>query len=300
MKDVSLDKPVQFAFSAKLDGNHMELKGKVGPLGKKPDQGNIPLDLTFKTLKTLVIGIKGNIVDLSTRQEFDLAIKVSPCSPRKIVSALGGEFPIKTADSEVLKRVALQARVKGNPKHVSVLDGVFELDDSKVTFSVSVKDFSKPDVAFDVNLDQIDLDRYLPSRDKKKPAEKRKKSSPQAPEKRKTDYAPLRKLILDGKIHMGALKVHGVKIQDLYLKISSKRGLFRLDPLTLKLYQGNVSSKGAFDVRKNTPKTNIAVQAKGIQVNPLLNPGGRRGGNDQENTERQGRLPLQRRSHQRD
>ncbi len=270
MKDVSLHKPVQFAFSTKLDGHHMELKGKVGPLGKKPDQGTIPLDLTLKTLKTLVIGIKGNIVDLSTRQEFDLAIKVSPCSPRKIVSALGGEFPIKTADSEVLKRVALQARVKGNPKHVSVLDGVFELDDSKVTFPVSVKDFSKPDVAFDVNLDQIDLDRYLPSRDKKKPAEKRKKSSPQAPEKRKTDYAPLRKLILDGKIHMGALKVHGVKIQDLYLNISSKRGLFRLDPLTLKLYQGNVSSKGTFDVRKNTPKTNIAVQAKGIQVNPLL------------------------------
>ena len=270
MKDVSLDQPVQFAFSAKLDGNHMELKGKVGPLGKTPDEGNIPLDLTLKTLKTLVVGIKGNIVDLSTRQEFDLAIKISPCSPRKIMSALGGDFPIKTADSEVLKRVALQARVKGNPKRVSVLDGVFELDDSKVTFSVSVKDFSRPDVAFDVNLDQIDLDRYLPSPHKKKPAEKKKKSSSQAPEKRKTNYAPLRKLILDGKIHMGALKAHGAKIQDLYLRISSKRGLFKLDPLTFKLYQGNVSSKGAFDVRKNTPKTNIAVQAKGIQVNPLL------------------------------
>lgn len=75
---------------------------------------------------------------------------------------------------------------------------------------------------------------------------------------------------MDGKIRMGALKAHGAKIQDLYLKISGKRGLFRLDPLTLKLYQGGVSSKATFDVRRDTPKSNISLQAKGIQVNPLL------------------------------
>ena len=270
MKDVSLDQPVQFAFSAKLDGRPLELKGKVGPVGKEPGQGAIPLDLTVKALKTLVVGIKGNIVDLSTSQEFDLAIKVSPCSPRKIVSALGGGFPLKTADSEALKRVTLQARVKGNPKRVSVLDGVFELDDSKVTFSLNAKDFSKPNVAFDFQLNHIDLDRYLPPPSEKKPAENRKESSSQTPKKRKPNYAPLRKLVLDGKIRVGALKAHGAKIQDLYLKISSKRGLFRLDPLTLKLYQGSVSSKGTFDMRRDTPKSNISLQAKGIQVNPLL------------------------------
>ena len=270
MKDVSLDQPVQFTFSTNLDGNPLELKGKVGPLGKTPDEGTIPLDLTLKTLKTLVVGIKGNIAGLSTRQEFDLAIKISPCSPRKIMSALGGDFQIKTADSEVLKRVALQARVKGNPKRVSVSDGLFELDDSKMTFSVSAKDFSKPNVAFALQLDQIDLDRYLPPSGEKKPAEKNKQSSPQTAEKGKTDYAPLRKLVLDGKIRMGAVKAHGAKIQDLYLKISGKRGLFKLDPLTLKLYQGGVSSKVVLDVRKDTPKSSIALQAKGIQVNPLL------------------------------
>ena len=69
---------------------------------------------------------------------------------------------------------------------------------------------------------------------------------------------------------MGALKAHGAKIQDLYLKVSGKKGLFRLDPLSLKLYQGDVSSKGTFDVRGDTPKSNMALQAKGIQVNPLL------------------------------
>jgi len=270
MKDVSLDQPVQFTFSAKLDGHPLELKGKVGPVGKEPGKGATALDLTVTTLKNLVVGIKGNIVDLSTRQEFDLAIKVSPCSPRKIVSALGKDFPVKTADPKALNRVALQARVKGNPKRVSVLDGVFELDDSKVNFSVSAKDFSKPAVAFDFQLDQIDLDRYLPPPSEKKPAEKRKEPSPPAAEKRKTDYTPLRKLVLDGKIRVGALKAHGARIQDLYLKISGKKGLFRLDPLSLKLYQGDVSSKGTFDVRGDTPKSNMALQAKGIQVNPLL------------------------------
>jgi AsmA protein len=54
------------------------------------------------------------------------------------------------------------------------------------------------------------------------------------------------------------------------MKVSAKNGLFNLDPLTLNLYQGNVSSKGSFDVRRDVPKSNMALQAKGIQVNPLL------------------------------
>jgi AsmA protein len=43
-----------------------------------------------------------------------------------------------------------------------------------------------------------------------------------------------------------------------------------LDPLSLKLYQGEVNGKGTFDVSKDIPESSMAFKAKGIQVGPLL------------------------------
>ncbi|NIR13539.1 MAG: AsmA family protein, partial [Desulfobacterales bacterium] len=77
--------------------------------------------------------------------------------------------------------------------------------------------------------DKIDLDRYLPPASEKKTAEK-KEEKPSTAERKKTDYTPLRKLVLDGKIRVGNLKAHGAKVQDIYLKVSAKNGLINLDP----------------------------------------------------------------------
>jgi AsmA protein len=270
LKDVSLDRPIQLVLSAILDGQPVELKGNVGPLGKEPGKGTMPVDLSIKALKELEVGLKGKLVDPATNQQFDLVLQVSPFSPRKLMSALGQDFPVKTADPNVLNKVALKAQLKGNPKNVSIADGKLQLDESNLAFSMKAKDFSRPDLAFDLNLDKIDLDRYFPPAGEKKTGVEKEGKKPSTAERKKTDYTPLRKLVLDGKIRVGTLKAHGAKVQDIYLKVSAKDGLINLDPLTLKLYQGNVSSKGALDVRRDVPKSNMALQAKGIQVSPLL------------------------------
>ncbi len=270
LQDVSLDRPIRLVLSALLDGQPVELKGNVGPLGKEPGKGTLPVDLSIKALKELEMNLKGKLVDPATNQQFDLALQVSPFSPRKLMTALGQDFPVKTADPKALNRVTLKAQLKGNPKNVSISDGALQLDESNLAFSMNAKDFARPDLAFDLKLDKIDLDRYLPPPSEKAPGEKKEGTKPPTAERKKTDYAPLRKLVLDGKIRVGNLKAHGAKVQDIYLKVSAKNGLFNLDPLTLNLYQGNVSSKGALDVRQDVPKSHMALQAKGIQVNPLL------------------------------
>ncbi|NIR13538.1 MAG: hypothetical protein GWN86_06135, partial [Desulfobacterales bacterium] len=76
----------------------------------------MPVDLSIKALKELEVNLKGKLVDPATSQQFDLAIQVSPFSPRKLMSALGQDFPVKTADPKALDRVALKAQLKGNPK----------------------------------------------------------------------------------------------------------------------------------------------------------------------------------------
>lgn len=270
LHDVSLDRPIRFAFSAKLDERPLSLEGNVGPVGKDPGQGTIPLDLVVKALKELDITLKGKVVDPATRLQFDLALEVSPFSPRKLVAALGQAFPVTTADPEVLNLVGLKAKLKGDTEHLSVSDSVLDLDDSKLSFSIKAKDYSKPDVRFDLNLDTIDLDRYLPPPGDDQTAEAQTKAEGAQAETANIDYTPLRRIVLDGSVRVDELKAQGAKMEDLILRVSGKNGRFALKPLTAKLYGGDLSASGALNVAKSVPKSNIELHLKGIQAGPLL------------------------------
>jgi AsmA protein len=269
LEDVSLDRPIGLIFSALMDGKPISLDGTLGPVGKEPGKGTIPVDISLKALKQIDMKLKGKLINLAASPQFDFSLELAPFSLRKLMEALNQPFPMETSDPEVLNHVALKARVKGNVKSVSITDGALSLDESKLKFSVKAREFSKPDVAFDLDLDQIDVDRYLPPKSEKAPTEKEKAAkAPGA--KKKTDYSPLRKPVLEGTIRVGKLKANGVRMQDLYLKVTGKNGLFKMDPLKVKLYEGNLSANGSFDVRKDTPKSRMKLNTKAIQAGPLL------------------------------
>jgi AsmA protein len=225
------------------------------------------MDLAIEALKEIEVNIKGQIADLSKRQQFDLSLEIPPFSPRKALAALGQAFPIQTADPKALDVVSVKAMLKGNPQGVAISGGALDLDDSKLTFSFQGKEFAKPILSFDVNLDQIDVDRYLPPPGEQPTAKETAK--PESASK-KADYTPLRRLVVDGTIKVGKLKAHGARIQDLAVKISGKNGRIHLDPMTLKLYEGEATARGALDVQQSAPKTSIELDAKGIQIEPLL------------------------------
>ncbi|MEW6667585.1 MAG: AsmA family protein [Thermodesulfobacteriota bacterium] len=265
LKDVSLDRPIAFALSASLDGKPLRVDGKVGPLGK----GSIPLDVAVKVFKELSLNLKGTVSDALGQPRFDLAMDLAPFSPRKLVSALGQAFPVATADPNALTKVGLRAQAKGNASSVSLTDGTMDMDQSKITFSAAAKDFAKPDVNLRMNIDQIDVDRYLPPAAEKKPAAD--KPAAPAPAKKKTDYGPLRKLVVDAEIRAGKVKVMGAQVQDVFMKLKGRDGVFHVDPFALKAYQGSLTTKANLDVRADKPKTAINLDTAGVKVRPLLN-----------------------------
>jgi AsmA protein len=268
LEKVSLDHPIPFAFSAKFDGLPLSLDGNVGPLGKEPGKGTVPVELSLKALKQLDMNLKGKITDPAARMQFDMALQIAPFSPRKLIAALGQALPVKTSDPQVLNRLSLQARIKGSPQSVSISDGTLELDQSKVLFFLKARDFSRPELSFDLKLDQIDVDRYLPPPSEKSSEEKETKAP--ASQGKAIDYLPLRRLVLDGSVRVEKLKAHGARVQDISMKLTGKNGRFQVNPLSLKLYEGGMTGEGDLDVGQDTPKINMKLQATGIQVQPLL------------------------------
>ncbi len=264
LQEVSLERPVKLSFSAMLDNQPLSVDGTVGPVGKDFKQATIPLDLDVKALKQLILQLNGNIQNPASKPGIDMAVEIKEFSPRQLMAALDQKFPVATSDPKALDRVALKANLKGDASEVSVTNGILNLDESTLKFSLNASDFSRPNLAFNLNLDQINVDRYLPPKSEEKPAAEK------PTEKKPTDFAPLRKLILDGRIQIGQLVANKAKIQDLLLQIKAKNGIFNLDPLKLAMYQGNVSGKGNFNVQTDTPKSSLSLNVNNVQAGPLL------------------------------
>lgn len=274
LKDVSLDRPIDVTFSARLDKQPFSLKGNMGPIGKMLGKGAIPLDLSVRALEQVDIGLKGNVMDPASQPTFDLAINVSPFSPRKLMGAMGKALPVSTSDPGVLNRVSFKARIKGDPKNVSVSDGVLDADESKVNFMIKAGSLAKPMVAFNMDIDQIDLDRYLPPTGQKEAGQKgggeKKGKAVDPKEAKKTDYSMLRRLSLNGTIRIAKLKVKNAKIERVHLTLAGGKGIFNLQPLTMALYQGDVSGSGMLSVLNDVPRTNIQLELNNVEAGPLL------------------------------
>ncbi|WDP83821.1 MAG: AsmA family protein [Desulfobacter sp.] len=266
--DISLDKPVKIDFSAILDGHPLSVSGMAGPLGKDPGKEDIGLDLLVKALDELELKLKGRLIKPMTAQTLDLDLEVLPFSPRKLFDRLGQPFPVKTSDPKVLDKVSFKARISGNARAVSLSQGMAGLDNSTLTFTAQAKAFDRPDLKFDLSLDKIDVDRYLPPKEEtaaqKTPA--KKDSGPRA----KTDYAPLRKMVLDGKAKIGQLKAANLKMDNILVQVTGKNGVFNLNPFSMDFYQGKAGVKARVDVRTDIPATQVSVNAQSIQAGPMI------------------------------
>jgi len=270
LENVSLDQPIGVKILAVVDKWPLKLTGNIGPIGKDMGKGILPVDLSLQAIEQLDIAVKGHIENVIEEPEIDMAVKVEPFSLRKLLITLDPTFAIATSDPKVLDHLSLSTLVKGNSTKIGISEGRLQVDQSILTFSATAKEFSKPDVTFDIMLNEIDADRYLPPPKKATNKTEEGIKAPPQSKAQKTDYAPFRMVILNGVFHADKVKINNTTIEKLNLKISGKDGVFHLNPLTCDLYQGHLSAQGTVDVQKSAPQSAMTLQMKNIQLNPLL------------------------------
>ncbi len=277
LTDISLEDPIKLNMSALVDGKPLALEGSIGPVGKTPGKSDILFDLAAKAFGVMDVKLAGTLKDPSGRQQVDMALAVAPFSLRKLMDALDQPFFMETADPKVFEKIALKTKISGNADAVSFSDGHLTLDDSSLDFSAGAEAFEKPDIAFDLVLDRIDLDRYLPPPAQKKTASSAGTSGKEDAEttgaktaEAKPDYAPLRKLVLDGKLKIGHLTAANLSLSDIAAHVQAKNGRITMDPLSMHLYDGSLAATLGLDVRQDLPETRITLDVKGVQAGPLI------------------------------
>jgi AsmA protein len=268
LQNVSLDKPVDISLSANLDGRPLSMKGFLGPVGEKPGTGPLAFDLALSASDQLNLTVKGKVTDAATAPRFDAAFDLSPFSPRKLLDSFSVPFPVKTADPGVLNKIAAKGSITGSTEKISVKNGRLNMDDSAISFTVDAGEFQKPVLSFNMEVDSIDLDRYMPppAEEAEAASKPKKKPEPEAG----IDYGPLRKPVINGTVQMKDLTFSEARVSDLSIKISAKGGRYNIEPIELAAYEGTLKAGAILNVQKDTPSASAELNIMGMKINPLL------------------------------
>ncbi|MDP2783121.1 MAG: AsmA family protein [Sulfurimicrobium sp.] len=143
-------------------------------------------------------------------------------------------------------------------KHTATIELATQFDESKIATKLRVAKFAPLALGFDLDIDQINVDKYLP------PKAKEEKPAAQG----KLDFSALKGLDVNGAIRIGSLQVSKLKLARLNAKLSIAGGRLDVAPLTLNLYEGSANGSLSLNAAGNSVvlKQNLA----GISINPLM------------------------------
>lgn len=162
----------------------------------------------------------------------------------------------------------LNVGIKADGQKLALQGLDVKLDDSRIQGNVGISQFNKPLYTFDLNIDKLDLNRYLPVTEAKpgdsKPAEKTADKGEQP-----IDLSALKALNAQGNIRIGWLKYGKTEAKNLNVGLKAQDGLASLDPLNVDVYQGTVRGAVKLDAR-TMPAVAIQQNLQNIAVGPLL------------------------------
>ncbi|MFO7593802.1 MAG: AsmA family protein [Pseudomonadota bacterium] len=237
-------------------------------LGEARTLSLAPLNLAAMGLE-LKVSMEGKqIID---QPAFSGELSSNEFVPRELLSNVGVALP-EMADPSTLTKARLSSRFDAGLDNVALSDLQVVFDQTTLAGSASVKQFKAPVIRYQLELDEIDVDRYLPPPSEES-AEQGAEAETDAGEDKTDAGLPLemlRSLDIDGTFKVGKVKVMNLNSDSIVTTLRAEKGQFRVHPLTANLYQGGYSGDLRFDVRSDTPKLGMDEKLSGVESGPLL------------------------------
>ena len=269
--DVRLDAPKLNFTAEKARGDKVTVVAKI-----TSPQGTTGVNLTLPGIEGTAKAFQSGAMTLDLdmkRGELTVKSKLSsPVSgnfqaqqvslPRLVasISASGPNLPGKSLSGEFAGSASADA-VKQNVQ--ANLAG--KLGDSNIKAKLGVAGFTPPGINFDIDIDRLDIDRYMPQ-----PSAAGKSAAGQKQPEKPFDLSGLKNLRANGTLRIGALKASGVKASNVRLDIKASGGRVDVSPLAANLYQGTLAGALAINAAPATPAFAVKQNLNGISIGPLL------------------------------
>ena len=186
-------------------------------------------------------------------------VSVSPFNPRRLAGLFGQQLPA-TADANALTSVALNTAIAisgnlgaGELRAIELNSLTAKLDESNISGRLAVADISKQALRFDLKIDRLNADRYMPpqsvgTQTASQSGASSPKSTPQAPTPGAAasaanvlPVAQLRALDIDGRLAIGAVKFNNMDASNVVATVKADRGVVRVSPRLGRSLPGNLS-----------------------------------------------------------
>ncbi|MFA6162086.1 MAG: AsmA family protein [Methylobacter sp.] len=238
---------------------------------------DVALDMAKQTAKISGLQLKSGDValsaeitgaDIKDKPYFQGPVTLAPFSPAKLMQQLAIARP-SMQDANALNNMTINFDLQATADSANLQNLVMTLDDTHIKGSASIKNFALPAIAFNLNADAIDADRYLSAPDKSsKPI-----ASPAIALAAGANALPvetLRKLDANGSVSLGKLKIRNLNMQDIHLNLSAKNGIVTTQQSVNQFYQGAYSGNLSMDTRNNKPTLAVTDKLDHVQIEPLL------------------------------
>ena len=195
-------------------------------------------------------------------------VEVQPFNLRRLAQQLRQELPV-TKDNKTFTNVSLAGRFDSSATGLDLDQLVLQVDDTRLTGEFRMTDGDpKPVVQFDLNMDKLDLDRYLQDESKKRqgPAQSGNKGGRIA----SFPIVAAGTTDMEGDLSIDRLIISSARLDGFRLHLKAQDGVLQADPVTAGLYEGRLTAGVGLDVNSAIPTLTLNSDLTGIQAEPLL------------------------------
>ena len=190
-------------------------------------------------------------------------LKLEQVSLREWLPRLGIALPA-TRDPEVFKRASFASNVSLTKKSADLGDIVLQLDDTTAKGSLGIADFDAKALRFDLNVDRINADRYLPP-----PSEAPKQAAAKEPPA-EIPVDMLRSLNARGQLQVAEATFADIKFTKLRLGVNARDGKVRFHPSEASMYGGQYRGDIGIDATGKVARVSLDEHVSGIDFAPLF------------------------------
>lgn len=263
--DLQIDTAALFLSAVESKSEQIKLSAKL--VGVQELNAQVVLNkflMQDKNLSIAELNLQAQSKQAGASKQFTLKSNVKMALDTQIVQLPQLAIQIKLNDPKLAQAeivLPIHGQLSANLKDKSLnstLDAKF--DETKLHTTVQVQDFSNPAISFKVDIDKLNLDRYIKNSAEPTKADNSKEED--------LNLAALKSLKLDGLIRIGALQVKNLKINQVQLPLKADQGKITMNGIAAQLYQGSLAGNIGFDVDGN--HFQMQQNLSNVQINPIL------------------------------